>query len=281
MRYLVTGVNGQLGYDIVKKLQERGHTDILAATHSVMDITNEENVLKVVSEYKPDVIFHCAAWTKVDKAEDEKDACFDVNVNGTKYIANAANKVGAKMIYLSTDYVFDGTKEGLYEVDDKTNPQNVYGVTKYLGEEEVRKALLNYYIVRISWVFGVNGNNFIKTMLKLGETKESLNVVCDQIGSPTSTDDLSKLLIQMSETEKYGTYHATNEGFCSWAEFAKYIMDESNSKTIINPVPSIEYPQKAYRPKNSCMSKTALDEAGFERLPDWHDSVKKYIKEIK
>ena len=154
-------------------------------------------------------------------------------------------------------------------------------VNKYLGEEEVRKALLNYYIVRISWVFGVNGNNFIKTMLKLGETKESLNVVCDQIGSPTSTDDLSKLLIQMSETEKYGTYHATNEGFCSWAEFAKYIMDESNSKTIINPVPSIEYPQKAYRPKNSCMSKTALDEAGFERLPDWHDSVKKYIKEIK
>lgn len=281
MKYLVTGVKGQLGYDIVKRLKEKGYEDILALDYTEMDITNKEQVKEVITQYNPDVIFHCAAWTQVDKAEDEMYKCRDVNVNGTNNIAEVAKEIGSKMIYISTDYIFDGTKDGLYEVNDTPNPKSVYGETKYLGEEAVRQQLIKYFIVRISWVFGINGNNFIKTMLRLAETKSELNVVNDQIGSPTYTEDLAKLLVNMSETEKYGTYHATNEGFCSWAEFAKYIMDESDGKMIIHGIPSEEYPQKAYRPKNSRMSKESLDEAGFERLPAWQDAVKRYIKELK
>lgn len=281
MKYLVTGVKGQLGYDIVKRLKEKGYEDILALDYTEMDITNREQVKEVITQYNPDVIFHCAAWTQVDKAEDEIYKCFNVNANGTTNIAEVAKEIGAKMIYISTDYVFDGTKDGVYEVNDPVNPKSVYGTTKYLGEEAVRQQLLKYFIVRISWVFGINGNNFIKTMLKLAETKCELNVVNDQIGSPTYTEDLAKLLVNMSETEKYGTYHATNEGFCSWAEFAKYIMDESGESMIIHGIPSEEYPQKAYRPRNSRMSKESLDEAGFERLPAWQDAVKRYIKELK
>ena len=281
MKCLVTGVKGQLGYDIVKRLKMQGHEDILALDYTEMDITNKEQVKEVITNYKPDVIFHCAAWTQVDKAEDEMYKCRDVNVNGTNNIAEVAKEIGSKMIYISTDYVFDGTKEGLYEVDDRPNPKSVYGETKYLGEEAVRKNLLEHFIVRISWVFGINGNNFIKTMLRLAETKRELNVVDDQIGSPTYTEDLAKLLVTMSETEKYGTYHATNEGFCSWAQFAEYIFSESNNNILVNKITSEEYPQKAYRPKNSRMSKESLDKAGFERLPNWQDAVKRYIKELK
>ena len=205
-RYLVTGVKGQLGYDIVRELNNRGEYDILAVDVDQMDITNREQVLEIVKEYKPDVIFHCAAWTAVDKAEDMEDVVTNVNVNGTKNLVDASLEVGAKIVYMSTDYVFDGTKDTPYLEDDSANPKSVYGKTKYLGEEEVRRNP-NHFITRISWVFGINGNNFIKTMLKLSNTKTDLNVVNDQIGSPTYTVDLAKLLVEMAETDKYGTYH--------------------------------------------------------------------------
>ncbi len=281
MKILVTGVNGQLGYELVKELKNKGYTDILAVDKDEMDITNKDMVNKVIKNYHPDVIFHCAAWTAVDKAEDEKEACYNVNVNGTKYISEAAKEIDAKLIYISTDYVFDGTKEGLYETTDKVNPKSVYGETKYQGEELVRQNVLKHFIVRISWVFGVNGNNFIKTMLKLAETRNELTVVADQFGSPTYTVDLAKLLVEMSETEKYGTYHANNEGYCNWAQFAEYIFEVNNKEVNVKHITSEEYPQKAYRPRNSKLSKQSLDDNGFNRLPSWEDAVERYSKELK
>lgn len=281
MKVLVTGVNGQLGYELVKELNNKGYTDILAVDKDEMDITNKDMVNNVIKNYHPDVIFHCAAWTAVDKAEDEKEACYNVNVNGTKYISEAAKEIDAKLIYISTDYVFDGTKEGLYEIDDEVNPKSVYGMTKYQGEELVRQNNLKHFIVRISWVFGVNGNNFIKTMLKLAETRNELTVVADQFGSPTYTVDLAKLLVEMSETEKYGTYHANNEGYCNWAEFAEYIFKVNNKEVNVKHITSEEYPQKAYRPRNSKLSKQSLDDNGFNRLPSWENAVERYSKELK
>lgn len=281
MKVLVTGVNGQLGYELVKELKNKGYTDILAVDKDEMDITNKDMVNKVIKNYHPDVIFHCAAWTAVDKAEDEKEACYNVNVNGTKYISEAAKEIDAKMFYISTDYVFDGTKEGLYEIDDEVNPKSVYGETKYEGEQLVRQNVLKHFIVRISWVFGINGNNFIKTMLKLAETRNELTVVADQFGSPTYTVDLAKLLVEMSETEKYGTYHANNEGYCNWAEFAEYIFKVNNKEVNVKHITSEEYPQKAYRPRNSKLSKQSLDENGFNRLPSWEDAIERYSKELK
>lgn len=281
MKVLVTGVNGQLGYEIVRELNNKGYTDILAVDKDEMDITNKDMVNNVIKNYHPDVIFHCAAWTAVDKAEDEKEACYNVNVNGTKYISEAAKEIDAKLIYISTDYVFDGTKEGLYEIDDEVNPKSVYGMTKYQGEELVRQNNLKHFIVRISWVFGVNGNNFIKTMLKLAETRNELTVVADQFGSPTYTVDLAKLLVEMSETEKYGTYHANNEGYCNWAEFAEYIFKVNNKEVNVKHITSEEYPQKAYRPRNSKLSKQSLDDNGFNRLPSWENAVERYSKELK
>lgn len=281
MKVLVTGVNGQLGYELVKELNNKGYTDILAVDKDEMDITNKDMVNNVIKNYHPDVIFHCAAWTAVDKAEDEKEACYNVNVNGTKYISEAAKEIDAKLIYISTDYVFDGTKEGLYEIDDEVNPKSVYGMTKYQGEELVRQNNLKHFIVRISWVFGVNGNNFIKTMLKLAETRNELTVVADQFGSPTYTVDLAKLLVEMSETEKYGTYHVNNEGYCNWAEFAEYIFKVNNKEVNVKHITSEEYPQKAYRPRNSKLSKQSLDDNGFNRLPSWQDAVERYSKELK
>ena len=282
-RYLVTGYKGQLGYDIVRSLEERGEHDYLALDINEMDITNRDKVFEVVRKYKPDVIFHCAAWTAVDKAEIEKELCEKINVTGTKNIVDASIEVNAKMVYMSTDYVFDGTKNGLYNEDDKSNPKNVYGNTKFKGEEEVRRNP-NHFITRISWVFGINGNNFIKTMLKLSESHDQLTVVNDQIGSPTYTVDLANLLVEMSYTDKYGTYNVTNEGYCSWAEFAKYIMESNDKKTIIKPVTTEEYyrgKDMAYRPHNSKLDKTKLQEAGFELLPSWQDAVDRYNKELK
>lgn len=284
-RYLVTGYNGQLGYDIVRELEARGETEILAVDKDEMDITDREAVMKVVKEYNPDVIFHCAAWTAVDKAEDMEDIVRKVNVEGTKNLTDASIEVGAKMIYMSTDYVFDGTKEGLYKEDDTPNPKSVYGKTKYEGEEMVRKNP-KHFITRISWVFGINGNNFIKTMLKLSENHDKLNVVDDQIGSPTYTVDLAKLLVEMAESDKYGTYHVNNDGYCSWAEFAKYIMESNNKKTEINPVSTEEYleitkTKQAYRPRNSKLDKSKLTENGFEMLPSWQDATDRYCKELK
>ncbi len=287
MRYLITGANGQLGYDLKKELLKRGisQEDVLATDRDMLDITNRENVFDVVSSFEPNVIFHCAAWTAVDKAEDEKDLTNLVNVIGTKNIVDASIEVGAKIIYTSTDYVFDGTKDGLYTPEDDVNPKSVYGLTKYLGEEEVRRNP-DYFIARISWVFGSNGNNFIKTMLSLSDKFETLNVVCDQIGSPTYTVDLAKLLVDMSQTDKYGTYHVTNEGFCSWAEFAEYIFEINGKNTKVNKVSTDEYlnimqTKQAYRPKNSRLDKSKLDENGFERLPNWKDATKRFCLSLK
>ena len=286
-KYLVTGVNGQLGYDIVNELNERGEYDVLAIDKDEMDITDRDQVMKIVKAYKPDVIFHCAAWTAVDKAEELVEACEKVNTLGTKNISEASIEVGAKLVYMSTDYVFDGNKDlsETYTEEDIPNPQSVYGRTKYEGEEEVRKNP-NHFITRISWVFGVNGNNFIKTMLKLSNKYESLNVVNDQIGSPTYTVDLAKLLVEMAETDKYGTYHVNNEGYCSWAEFAKYIMESNGKSTVINPVTTEEYYEGkdmskiAYRPRNSKLDKSKLEEAGFKRLPSWQDATDRYCKQL-
>lgn len=284
-RYFITGFKGQLGYDIVRELNNRGEYDIMATDIDELDITNREQVMSMIKEYKPDVIFHCAAWTAVDKAENMEDKVYDINVNGTKNLVDASIEVGAKIVYMSTDYVFDGTKEGAYLEDDQVNPMSVYGKTKYQGEEEVRRNP-NHFITRISWVFGINGNNFIKTMLKLSETKSELNVVDDQIGSPTYTVDLAKLLVEMCETEKYGTYHVNNEGTCSWAEFAEYIMELNERQTKINKVTTEEYleitgSKQAYRPRNSVLSKDKLVDNGFEMLPSWQDATERYCLELK
>ena len=284
-KFLITGFNGQLGYDIVRELRSRGEEEILAVDIDDMDITDRDQVMTIIKKYQPDVIFHCAAWTAVDKAEDMEDKVREVNVEGTKNITDASIEVGAKLVYISTDYVFDGTKEGSYKEDDTPNPKSVYGLTKYEGEEEARRNP-NHFITRISWVFGINGNNFIKTMLRLSETKDELNVVDDQIGSPTYTVDLAKLLVEMSYTDKYGTYHVNNDGYCSWAEFAKYIMESNDKKTNINPVSTEEYleltgTKQAYRPRNSKLDKTKLVENGFEMLPSWQDATDRYCKELK
>ena len=282
MKILVTGVAGQLGFDIMRELTERGYTDVLGIDRDELDITDEIAVHKFIEEYNPDVIMHNAAWTAVDKAEEMQEICRNVNVHGTKYIAEIAEKIGAKLVYISTDYVFDGQGENYFEINDKKAPLSVYGKTKYEGELEAIKCS-KCFIVRISWVFGINGNNFIKTMLRLAETKTELNVVCDQIGSPTYTYDLSKLLCDMIETEKYGIYHATNEGVCSWSDFAKKIFEIAGIKTMtVNPITTKEYqkliPQQAVRPLNSRMSKKSLDDAGFSRLPSWEDATMRFIK---
>lgn len=285
MKYLITGYKGQLGYDVKRELLKRGvkEEDILAIDKEEMDITNREEVNKVVKEFAPNVIFHCAAWTAVDKAEDMSDACYNVNVVGTKNVVDASLEVGATIIYMSTDYVFDGTKEGLYTEEDKVNPKSVYGKTKFLGEEEVRRNP-KHFITRISWVFGINGHNFIRTMLKLAENHSELNVVDDQIGSPTYTVDLAKILVDMSCSDKYGTYNVTNSEYCSWAEFAEYIF-ESNKKCVkVNKVTTEEYleitgTKQAYRPRNSRLDKSKLEE-NFELLPSFKDAVNRYNIEL-
>lgn len=275
-KVLITGGSGQLGHDIKKKLDELG-VIAYAPTTSEMDITNKEEVLRVISEFAPDVIFHCAAYTAVDKAEEEKERCYDVNVNGTKNITDAANNINAKVVYISTDYVFDGAKEGIYEIEDKTSPINYYGYTKLCGEEII-KTLNDYLIVRISWVFGINGKNFVKTMLKLSETRDEINVVSDQYGSPTYTEDLTDLLIEMVEKNKCGVFHATNEGFCSWYEFAKYIFEINNVDIKVNPILTKDYPTAAKRPFNSKLNKDKIDEEDLHRLPTWQDATKRYCK---
>ena len=279
MRYLVTGYKGQLGFDIVRELQARGETDILALDYEEMDITDEVSVDRVVTEAKPDVIFHCAAYTQVDAAEENEEVCRKVNTLGTKNMVEAAKKVDAKIVYISTDYVFDGTKEGIYEVTDTPNPLGVYGRTKYEGELEALKYDKSF-IVRISWVFGINGKNFVKTMLKLSETRDELNVVADQVGSPTYTVDLAKLLVDMVNTDKYGIYHANNDGFCSWADFAEYIFESNGVSMKVNHIETKDYPVKAARPLNSKLSKSSLIENGFEMLPSWQNAVDRYNEEL-
>lgn len=286
MRILVTGVKGQLGYDCVNELLRRGYTDVKGIDIEDLDITDEKAVHQYINSYHPDVVMHNAAWTAVDKAEEMKDKVYAVNALGPKYIAEACKEVNAKMVYISTDYVFNGEGETPFNVDDPKEGLSTYGKTKSQGEDFVKNALEKYYIVRISWVFGKNGNNFVKTMLKLADMgKKELNIVCDQIGSVTYTYDLAKLLCDMIETDKYGTYHATNEGYISWAQFAEAIFKYSNKDVKVNYVTTEEYmklvPNQTKRPLNSRMSKTSLDKAGFKRLPNWEDALKRYLEEIK
>jgi dTDP-4-dehydrorhamnose reductase len=279
MKFLVTGVKGQLGYDVIQELNRRGYHDIIGIDIQELDITKENNVHLCIVQNNPDVIIHCAAFTAVDKAEEMSDLCYKVNVLGTRYLTEAANEINAKILYISTDYVFDGAKEGLYEANDKPNPISVYGQTKYDGELEIKK-YDKHFIIRISWVFGKNGNNFVKTMVRLGKEKDSLNIVNDQFGSPTYTKDLSRLIVDMAVTEKYGTYHATNEGVCTWYEFTKEIFRLMGITIPVYPITTNQYPTIAKRPMNSKMSKSKLDESGFQRLRDWKMALKDFLNEI-
>lgn len=278
MKVLVTGTKGQLGFDVCNELTRRG-IENQGIDRDECDITNKQAVLDYIYNYAPDVVVHCAAYTAVDRAESEEHVCRRVNRDGTEYIALACKTINAKMVYISTDYVFNGEGDKFFEVDDETGPLNMYGLTKLEGEEQVRKIVEKYFIVRISWVFGVNGNNFINTMLRLAGGNKELKIVSDQIGSPTFTYDLAPLICDMIETEKYGTYHATNEGECSWAEFAEHIFKVAGQNVLVHHITTEEYPTKAVRPKNSRLSKKSLDEAGFRRLPDWKDAVERYIKQ--
>ena len=278
MRVLVTGVKGQLGYDVMNELAGRGHEGI-GVDIQEMDITDAASVEKVITEAAPDAVIHCAAYTAVDAAEDNVDLCRRVNAGGTENIARVCKALNCKMMYISTDYVFNGQGTRPWEPDDKREPLNVYGQTKYEGELAV-ETLEKFFLVRIAWVFGVNGKNFIKTMLNLGKTRDHLTVVADQIGSPTYTYDLARLLVDMIETDKYGRYHATNEGLCSWYEFACEIFKQAGMNVTVSPVTSDQYPAKAKRPINSRMDKSKLDEMGFKRLPSWQDALGRYLKEI-
>ncbi len=297
MKVFVTGVCGQLGYDVVNELVKRGHSAVgsdltaeyngaLTTPYISLDITDKAAVEKAIDEVKPDAIIHCAAWTAVDAAEDEenRDKVYAVNEAATLYIAEAAKKIDAKMMYISTDYVFDGQGEKPWKPDDKDYaPLNVYGKSKLGGELNVSRTLEKFFVVRIAWVFGKNGNNFIKTMLSVGKKYPELRVVADQIGTPTYTLDLARLLVDMTETEKYGYYHATNEGgYISWYDFACEIFKSAGYDTKVNPVTTAEYGlSKAARPFNSRLDKSKLVENGFEPLPTWQDALERYLKEIK
>ena len=322
MRVFVTGVNGQLGHDCVEELRRRGyeaigsdvqpasavaaaspegvqhasavaaassegvqHASAAAAEYVQLDITDQAAVMRTIEGWKPDAVIHCAAWTAVDAAEDEENRgkVHAINADGTRYMAQAAQKAGAKMVYISTDYVFDGQGERPWQPDD-TNyaPLNVYGQSKLDGELAVREIMERYFVVRIAWVFGVNGNNFIKTMLRLGQNHDTLRVVNDQIGTPTYTYDLARLLVDMIETDRYGFYHATNEGgYISWYDFAVEIFRQAGMKTKVIPVTTAEYGlSKAARPFNSRLDKSKLVSAGFRPLPEWKDALARYLEAI-
>ena len=280
MKVLVTGVKGQLGYDVVKELKKRGHQPI-GVDREEMDLIDSEAIRSFIMDLKPEAIIHCAAYTAVDKAEEDVELCYQINAEAVKVIAECAKELDVKMIYISTDYVFDGTKEGEYVETDLPNPINVYGASKLKGEQYVQDLLEKYYIVRISWVFGVNGNNFIKTMRRLGSERDELNIINDQVGSPTYTADLAPLLVDMMETDKYGIYHATNEGTCSWYEFANEIFKQSNIEVQTSPITTNQYPTAAKRPMNSKMSKAKLKESGFKSLATWEKALEDYILQLK
>ena len=280
MKVLVTGVRGQLGFDVMNELKKRG-LEAVGADIEEMDITDEESVNRFIMDAKPDAVIHCAAYTAVDAAEENEDICRRVNADGTRNIAKVCKELDCKMIYISTDYVFDGQGSRPWEPDEERHPLNVYGQTKYEGELAVQELLEKYFIVRIAWVFGVNGKNFVKTMLNLAQTHDTLTVVNDQYGSPTYTYDLARLLVDMVQTDKYGIYHATNEGICTWYEFACEIFRQANVAVKVLPVSAAEYRAKAKRPENSRMSKEKLTENGFERLPSWQDALGRYLAVIR
>ena len=276
MKILVTGYNGQLGFDVVKELKKR-NIECKGVDRDDFDITDAEAVRSYINAYKPDAVVHCAAYTAVDKAEDEPDICKKVNVTGSENIAKVCTENDIKMVYISSDYVFGGAGSEAFETDAPINPCNVYGKTKADGEKVVAALCKKHFIIRTSWVFGLNGGNFVKTMLRLAQTHSELAVVDDQIGSPTYTPDLAVLICDMVVSDKFGVYHATNENYCSWAQFAAEIMRLKNKNVKINPVTTSEYGAKALRPLNSRLSKKSLDEAGFNRLPTWQDALKRYL----
>ena len=281
MKVLVTGVKGQLGHDVMNELALRGIEGIGVDVEE-MDITDRTACETVIFREKPDAVIHCAAYTAVDAAEDNLELCRKINAEGTRNIARVCKAMDIKMMYISTDYVFNGGGQRPWEPDDHREPLNVYGLTKYEGEIAVEQNIQKYFIVRIAWVFGVNGKNFIKTMLRLGKEKGAVSVVNDQIGSPTYTYDLARLLVDMIQTDKYGRYHATNEGLCSWYEFACEIFRQAGMDEVkVTPVDSDGFPAKAKRPSNSRMSKEKLTENGFERLPSWQDALGRYLKVLK
>lgn len=280
MLVLVTGVNGQLGFDVVKELTAKGHKAV-GVDREELDITVESAVSSFVAELKPDAIVHCAAYTNVDGAETDQEGAYKVNVSGTKFLAEAANQVNAKMVYVSTDYVFNGNGTEPYEVDHPTSPLGVYGETKLAGEQILQSTLSKYFIVRTAWVYGINGHNFVKTMLRLGSERNEIGVVYDQVGSPTYTVDLAKFLVELIETDKYGVYHASNAGVCSWHEFAVEIFKQAEMDVKVNPLTSEEFPSKAVRPKYSLLSKKKLVEEGFTPLRDWKEALSAYLNELK
>ncbi|MBS4534365.1 dTDP-4-dehydrorhamnose reductase [Clostridium sp. D2Q-14] len=279
LKFFVTGANGQLGHDVVMKLKEM-NLDVIAPGREEFDLTNEQEVKTYILKERPDIIIHCAAYTAVDKAEEEKDLCYTINVEGTKTIAESAKEINAKLVYISTDYVFDGLGQDPHIEDKETNPVNYYGYTKEQGEKNVRELTEKYFIVRTSWVYGSNGNNFVKTMLKLAETKNEINVVSDQIGAPTYTKDLAEYILNLVQTNQYGTYHGVNEGYCSWCEFAKSIFEKSGIEVKVNPISTEEYPTKAKRPLNSRLSKENTDKAGVIRLHRWQDALDRFIDNL-
>lgn len=281
MKILVTGYKGQLGFDVVNEATQRG-VEAIGVDIDEMDITNASQVEQVITSGNYDAVVHCAAWTAVDKAEEMQEACYKVNVEGTQNIANVCKKLDIPMMYFSTDYVFDGQGETPWNEYDERHPLNVYGQTKYEGELAVEK-LAKHFIIRIAWVFGVNGNNFIKTMLRLGKERGAVSVVNDQIGSPTYTYDLAKLVVDMVQSDKYGTYHATNSGdFISWYDFACEIFKQAGmSEVQVTPVDSSTFPAAAKRPSNSRMNQTRIIENGFNPLPSWQNALKRYLEEIK
>jgi len=295
LKILVTGAAGQLGTDVMAELQNHPPSvdgtlfskralcepsSFMGIDISDLDITDGDAVRAYLTTHKPQCVIHCAAYTAVDKAEDEPELCFNVNAGGTENLARVCKDIGAEMIYISTDYVFGGKGDEPYETDAVKTPVSTYGKSKLAGEEAVKRYLEKYYIVRISWVFGSSGNNFVKTMLKLAQSKDEINVINDQIGSPTYTPDLAILLCDMALSGKYGIYHATNEGFCSWSDFAKEIMHQSNNICKINPIPTEQYLTKAIRPKNSKLSKNSLDKSGFSRLPEWQDALRRFLRDL-
>lgn len=279
MKVLVTGSKGQLGSDLLRVGSEY-ELELIGIASDELDITQEQHVYHLVNEIKPNAIIHCAAYTAVDRAEDDKAACFSVNVDGTKYLAQAAKKVKAKFMYISTDYVFDGKGTMPFIETDQPAPLGYYGLTKYEGEKLVQAMLDDWFIVRISWVFGLNGHNFVKAMLKLAQTRDELNVVADQMGSPTYTFDLARLLLDMIQTDQFGIYHATNGGFISWKDFALEIFSQAKLDIKVTGITTEAYPTRAVRPRNSRMSKQKLMDAGFTPLPGWKDALERYLKEL-
>ncbi|QIK70913.1 dTDP-4-dehydrorhamnose reductase [Erysipelothrix sp. HDW6C] len=279
MRVVVTGANGQLGSDLCSEL-ERAGIPCFGLTSDDADITDKVSIQTAIRKLEPTIVVHCAAYTQVDAAEDNRQLTHAVNVLGTQYIAEVTQEISAKLVYISTDYVFAGTGTDYYSENDPTSPVNWYGQTKLDGEKIVQSLLDEYFIVRISWVFGHNGNNFVKTMLRLAQTRDEISVVSDQVGSPTNTADLSIFLVSLMKTNEYGIYHATNEGVCTWAEFATEIFAQSNISCRVVPIKTEDYPTKAVRPLNSRLSKDKLRVAGFDALPHWKDSLRNYLTQL-